>query len=91
MRLKRLSWARRRLVVDAQPPDTLETLTAAGTALASVDLVPPPEPDEASEPLGAAGAALMELVASPEPHLAPEYVLERSRTSMAALTQGLCP
>lgn len=86
-----LSWAWRRLVVDAQPPDTLETLTAAGTALASVDLVPPPEPDRACEPLGAASTALMELVASPEPHVAPEYATERSRTSMAALTQGLCP
>lgn len=77
--------------MDAQPPDTLETLTAAGTALASVDLVPPPEPDQAPKPLGVAGTALMELVASTEPHLAPEYARERSRTSMAALTQGLCP
>ena len=51
--------------MDVQPPETLETLTAAGTALASVDLVPPPEPDQASEPLGAAGTALMELVAPP--------------------------
>ena len=77
--------------MDAQPADTLETLTAAGTALASVDLVPPPEPDQAPEPFGAAGAALMELVGPAEPHPAPDYARERSRTSMAALTQGLCP
>lgn len=77
--------------MDSQPRGTLETLTAAGTALASLDLVPPPEPGRASEALGAAGTALMELVASPEPHVAPDYADERSRTSLAALMQGLCP
>ena len=77
--------------MDAQQPDTLETLTAAGTALASVDLVPPPQPNQASAALGAAGAAFMDLDISLDPDSGPDCTREGSRTPMHAFTQGLCP